>query len=135
MNQKETKKKSKDPFFGLKYKAYFLSELPQSISIEDLVRWAKFHLSIKTKTLLKDPIWDTYTKEEILIEFFAHQFHDDPQKLREFEIQLGNDYGDLESFADWADSQMGIAKKERDRTLLDMEERIVFNPDKDLMGE
>lgn len=133
MSQKPPKKKKFDPYKGLKFFAFRMAQLPQPFSGKDLVRYAKMHLAIKTHTLLKDPIWDLYTNEELLVEFFAWQFQD--EKIRDmFEQDLGDIDGSVDEFAKWADKEMAEEAKVRAKTLNSMEDRVSFDPGM-IMGE
>lgn len=125
--------KKRDPYFRLKYLGYFLSQLPDTFSTKDLVRYAKFYLAAKTKTLMKDPIWDNYTSEELLIEFFAYRFQDESFRVP-FEQQLDTRSGVVDEFAAWADKEMKKEAKIRDKILGGLEDRVSFDP-KDIMGE
>lgn len=131
MTQMKPKKKLKperDPYRNIKYMAYRLSELPSPYNIYDLVRYAKFQLAAMTKTLLKDPIWDTYTAEEILVEFFGHQFLEDEDLKADFEKQIGLANKGVDDFADWADKQMAKSQIENEKILGGLEDKISFNP-------
>lgn len=101
----------------------------------ELVRYARFFLAIRTKRLYKDPIWDSYTVEELLVEFYAHQFQENKQFRQEFEASVGNmDPTSVDSFSDWADKEMSKEAKIRETTLGQMEENVSFRPDM-VMGE
>src|SRR6185436_4910131 len=87
--KKQTKTK-KDYFRKIKYMGYCMSHLPRedSISLDDMVKFAKFQLCLKNKVLMKDPIWDDYTREEIMAEFYAHQFSFSEKAKLEFEASI-----------------------------------------------
>jgi hypothetical protein len=104
------------------------------ITLDDYVRYAKFFLCSKTKRLMKDPIWDSYTTEEILAEFFAHQFETNKRFLEDFEVALLDSLGQSDDFSDWADSMMSKDKRILEKTLGGMEDRISFDPTKDVIG-
>ena len=74
---------SSDVLYGLKYIALHRTELcDKSVSISDLTNYAKWQLCQARNILWLDPIWEKYTQEEILIEFFSMRFDLD-EKLRE----------------------------------------------------
>lgn len=88
---------------------------------EELIDLFKSTLCYKKRILTKDPIWDSYTEEEIIIEYFETLFHEnykfaDKFKLEYFYKQTGVD------FADWTDKEL---KKEE---LDDLPENFVFVP-------
>lgn len=130
----DQKKSKVDPYRGLKYVGYRMVELPQTYTLQDFVRFAKFQLAVKTKRLLKDPIWDEYTVEELLSEFFAHQFEESKDFREKFEHEIAGDVGDLDDFAAWADKKMEEDSKVRQKTLDQMEDSVSFDPS-DIMGE
>jgi len=136
LNQKKPKKKKKiiDPYRNLKKLAYHSSQLPDRYNKEDLLRYAKFQLARRAKRLLKDPIWDEYTEEELLIEFYAHQFEDNDQFRIKFEQESGMFDGVVDDFAAWADKKMAEDAKIRDMTMGESEDHISFSPD-DVMGD
>jgi len=81
-------------------------------SFDNYVEIAKFNLCELTKTLWKDPVWEKYTDEEILIEYFAHLFQKNKDFRAEFEEESGIGDQNLETSADWFDEQ--IKKNEQD---------------------
>lgn len=127
-------KPSPDPLLRIKYLGYSLAKLSSAPNMSDFVRYAKFQLCVRTKRLMKDPIWDTYTKEEILVEFYALKFDTDKKYLQEFEVQLLGLPGATNDFSDWADREMAKEAKMKEHTLDNMEQRVEFNP-ADIMGE
>jgi hypothetical protein len=126
------KKKRIDPYKNLKTLGYNLSQLPDKYNLKELTRYAKFYLASKTGTLLKDPIWDTYTTEEMLTEFYAYLMEDREYRLR-FEQESGIK-GEVDDFASWAEKKIQEDSKVRDKVLGQMEENIKFSPN-DVIGE
>jgi hypothetical protein len=124
-----------DPLKNIKYLGYCLSQLPSGdLTLKDFIRYAKFNLAVKTKRLLKDPIWDSYTAEELLTEFFAHQFDSNPEFLKAFELDLAQIEGKDQDFASWADSEIELDTRQREKTLASIEDRISFSPS-DILGD
>lgn len=84
-------KPENDPFFGLKYLAYCRSTLPSSdvdLTEEGLQVFAKWQLCKARNVLWNDPIWDSYTMQELLIEFFAIRFDESDELRTEFGASL-----------------------------------------------
>lgn len=129
-----TKKKRRDPYRNIKWLGYRLSQLPDRYGLKELVNFAKFQLAVKTKRLLKDPIWDQYTIEELLIEFYAHQFEDNKQFRVAFEQEIGSGNTDVDDFAAWADKKIAEEAKIRNRLMGEAEDKVSFSPD-DIMGD
>lgn len=127
-------KKKVDRHLGMKYMGYKLSQLPKTYYLKDLVRYAKFQLAHRNKILLKDPIWDEYTIEELLVEFYAHQFQESKEFRQAFEQSLGETDDYVEAFSKWADQQMAEDAKIREQTLGETEDKVSFSPS-DVMGE
>lgn len=126
------KKKKIDPYRNLKRLGYNLSQLPDKYNLKDLVRYAKFYLASKTNKLLKDPVWDQYTSEEILVEFYAYLMEDKEYRLK-FEQESGIK-GEVDDFASWAEKKIQEDSKIRDRVMGEMEENVKFSPN-DVIGE
>lgn len=117
---------SLDPIQALKKRAYARSfgGLDTSLTVDDLVIMARAYLSRETHTLYNNPIWDEYTKEEIIIEYFSYRFVRE-QDLREtFEKEHNVKDAEKEGIYDWLEEQAqsdGDAEPE-------FEESIDFDP-------
>lgn len=115
-----------DGFTRLKYIAYCRSQMPPEevgSDYADFVAFAKHFLCSKTNRLFKDPIWDKYTDEEVIVEYFSYQFSDphNGEKTRiEFEKELLKGREDID---DWLVSQ---SKKNEP---VELEDKIEFSPD------
>ena len=132
MENKAPAKKPKDSLFRIKHIAYCLSQTPlEECTFEDLVQFAKFQLCTMTKRLMKDPIWDSYTPEEVLVEYQAHLFQLKPDVLKDFELQMA--HGEVLDFNAWADLQIKMDEEEKRIQLGNQEDRVTFSPD-DVMG-
>ena len=116
-----------DKFDRLRYIGYCWAKFPpdeEDIEFEDLVHHAKFQLCASSHRLAKDPIWDEYTPEEILVEYYAFLFHNSEEQARKFLQRLN---GVSESDYDWilekteeAETHMGEGE----------EDNISFDPKK-----
>lgn len=79
---------NKDPFFGLKFIAYCRSQRPpdgvDGIITEDIdiINYAKWRVCKSRNVLFNDPVWENYTPEEILVEYFTISF-DDSEEVRD----------------------------------------------------
>jgi hypothetical protein len=97
-------KANNDPFFALKYIAYYRTGLPkdmEELDRETLISFAKWQICKVRNVLWNDPVWDSYTEEEILIEFFAIKFDENEELRKEFgTLGMGPSKADL----DWFDS-------------------------------
>jgi molybdopterin converting factor small subunit len=129
-------KKSPDPFIKLKYVAYCLSQMPENKNtIEEFVEFAKFKLCIKNKLLMKDPIWDAYKREDILVEYFAHQMEVSKESREELEKALNLEGTAIDDFSEWADKEIEKNKEELEGTMgHDMGDSVKFNPS-DVLGD
>jgi hypothetical protein len=96
----------------------------------DFVDFCKFVLCTKTSTLFKDPIWESYTDEEIIIEYYSHLYHGNEEEASAFRLGMGIDdlQDSLGAFAEWAESQEENNKKELEETF---EENVSFAPDEE----
>lgn len=88
----ETKPKPRiDILKRIKHIAYCLAFKPpleDRYTFADLLRHAKFRLSLEKKVLLNDPIWDQYTDEQILVEYYAIVFTNSSEEKTHFEASL-----------------------------------------------
>lgn len=126
------KKKQVDPLISLKYIAYCRAFTPpgEDTSREEFVEFAKFFLCKQTRRLWKDPIWDDYTEEEILIEYFAHLFSTNAQAKSEFEVKAfsGSDiYG--EDVFEWLDRMVKENQEDMAKKLDALPEKVSFSPE------
>lgn len=132
-NQKKSKKiKKSDPLLALKYVGYCWAHTPpgDETTLEDLVNFAKFFLCKKANRLWKDLIWNEYTNEEILIEYFAHLFAQDASARTEFEVQMNvgtQIYG--EDIFDWLDRKVKENQVETARKIEAMPDKVSFSPE------
>lgn len=120
-----------DRLIGLKYVGLCYSHMPPEeadFEFADFVKYAKFHLCNHTKTLMKDPIWDTYTAEEIIAEYYAVLFSKSTEQKEKFENELLGNKASPDSFADWADSEIKQNGKDLDVLDEELEDSISFNP-------
>lgn len=88
---RKKKSKSHDPFKVLKYIAYLRTGFPASnedLDEETLINYAKWQICSARSILWLDPIWDAYTPQEILIEFFAIKFDESAELRQEFERDI-----------------------------------------------
>jgi hypothetical protein len=112
----------------LKYIGWCWSQLPPEgagFTFEDLLQYAKFKLSLQKRVLLKDPIWDQYSDEELLAEYYANLFENNEDARNEFQSLI--DGGDDDEFLEWANRKARETREEKS-TGEDTEE-IEFSPD------
>lgn len=118
--------KRADVFRRLKDRAYVRAFMDtEKGDLSDFVSFAKNYLCLKTNTLYKAPIWETYTNEEILVEYFTHLFTTVPQFKTEYESATGIVDEDLHA---WFDTQIANNKVEIEKKIADLPETVVFEP-------
>src|SRR5690348_9879206 len=86
-----TEDESYDPFIGLKYIAYHRSVLGglEDVKTDDeLLQNAKWQICKARNILFKDPIFDTYSAEELMIEFFTIQFDENEEAKEAFKLKM-----------------------------------------------
>ncbi len=105
-----------------------MSQMPEAMTVQDFVRFCKFHLAAKTNHLMKDSVWDKYTSEDIITEFFAHKFHTDKEFKAEFEIEAQMIKPYVDDFSVWADKQMKKSEEELKQKASQMEDKVSFTP-------
>lgn len=88
---KKSTKEADDSLFGLKYIAYCRTGLhvnPDDEDSETIVSFAKWQICKVRNVLWNDPIWESYTDQELLIEYFCLKFDENDQLRKEFESKL-----------------------------------------------
>ena len=118
----------KDSLSRFKYIGYCLSQLPPddaSLEWPDFIEYVRFQLCRINGKLLKDPIWDDYKDEELLVEYYAHLFFKNKDERETFLGTLRSSVGVSDDWLDWADSQIEKNKKEMAKE----EDHISFSPD------
>lgn len=124
--EENPKKPQKDKFFNIKYMAYCLSQLPPddgSVTYSDFIDFAKFQLCYNKKVLLKDPIWDNYTDEELLLEYFALIMESNEKFRKDFEVQIRGGTSLYDDDISWMDEQIAMNNEENS------EEEFDFKPE------
>lgn len=120
-----------DKFDRLRYIGYCWSKLPpdeDDVDFDDFVNYAKFQLCVASHRLVKDPIWDEYKPEEILVEYYALLFHNNKEQADKFLQSLNgvssSDYYWIMEQAEEEEAHMGDGE----------EDSLSFNPE-NLGGE
>ncbi len=132
MDQKPQNNKPVDKLINIKWLGYVRSQTPpgEDITMRELVLLAKFFLCQHSHRLWKDPIWDTYTDEEILVEYYSYLFAKDEKFRSEFEatINAGTEiYG--EDIYEWLDRKVRENQEEMKKKLEEMPDKVSFSPD------
>jgi len=133
-----SQQKKRDPYLNVKYIAYCISQLPPEgvpTTMEDFINYAKFQLSVDKHVLLLDPMWDKYTDEMILVEYFANLFSRSKEKVTEFELGLDGTAASssVDDFNTWAEKQIAKNQVELEEKAKNLEDHISFSPE--TMGE
>lgn len=119
----------KDKFLTLKYMGFCMSQLPPDeagTSFEDFVRYAKFQLSVDKHRLMEDEVWEKYTEEQILVEYFANVFSKSKEERERFEIQLSGSDPDINN---WFDKMIEQNQQEISEKLKAQEEQVKYVPE------
>lgn len=135
MEAKKTKK-TKSPLFPLQYMGYFLAGFDterDDFNFNDFVEQAKFYLCQQRNVLTKDPVWDKYTVQEIIREYYAVLYSKNKGLRDEFEMLLASD-GEVENEADWLEQAVSrnrskIEELKKDAT--SKPEVVEFDPNKE----
>ena len=109
-NQK--KNKEVDPFLKLKHIAYCIASPPfktNDASLEAFVKYARHQICVTKNILYFDPIWDSYSDEQVLVEYYALRFEKDKDFLEQFEVEVIND-GKMEDDIDWMEKEIAKNK-------------------------
>lgn len=128
--KKPDPKKAKDPLKQIKFFGYVRAQvgLAGTVDLQDLVRFAKFYLCFKTNTLWKSPIWDEYTDEEILSEYYARLYFEDEDLRRAFEATLGIDDDAVAADYAWLEGKAKASAQQAEDLSKDLPAKIEFVP-------
>jgi len=126
----------RDPLLKLKYIGYCRTFFPPkgNSSLHELLRVAKQFLCNQTRTLWNDPIWDRYSDEEILVEYYAYQFSINEEFLGDFESQIGKENFVSDDLLDWFDEQIEENKKELEAKAAKLDDDFSVSPN-ELIGD
>lgn len=121
---------NKDRFFRLKYMGYCMSQLPPEgieSTLEDFLEYARFQLCKVSNRLMKDPIWDTYSDEEILVEYYATLYANNKEERTRIEAVFA---GQNQDVVDWFDEMIekNQAEIKAYKEKLEETEEISFSP-------
>lgn len=123
-----------NPLFRLKYMGYFMAGFDlerKDLNYDDFVRIAKFYLCELRGVLTKDPIWDKYSNEEILIEYYAAIYKTNKEARETLEAHLNATVDDDE----WMDQQVIANRKRREAEKAGkIEDEIFFDPSMETLG-
>lgn len=130
--KKEPIKQKLDPLKNLKHKGYcraFASVGDEPMTYSQFLVYARTYLCNHAHVLFKDPIWDSYTEEELLIEYFSVLYKNDPIKKEEFEKTISNKPGNYDDFLNFADEQIKKNKQDMEEEQNNLPDRLEFSPE------
>lgn len=87
-----SKKSDKDPFLVLKNIAFHMSQPPGKVeepTLAGFIHFARFQICEARGILFYDKLWDDYSDEQILTEYYAIRFSKDDSFRKEFEERNG----------------------------------------------
>ena len=93
------------------------------------MNWILFQLCKHYKIPTKSDVWDKYTDEELLVEYYAIRFDSDDEEMKKFEGIIGGMTGGDDDIYDWFDKQIDKNKKEIQEKEAEMEDDLSFSPD------
>jgi hypothetical protein len=120
----------KDPLFNLKYIAFCMAVKPtfeDRLTIAEFADFARFQLAASYKIPAKSTIWDKYTAEELIVEFYALKFFEDSEYSKEFEARLN---GEAQEDLDWMNKEIEKNKVEIEKLKQQYPEKVNFSPGK-----
>ncbi len=118
----------KDSLRTLKYIGYCLSSLPPEeveTSYDDFIQYCKFQLCKINHKLMMDPVWGEYSDEEIISEYFAHNFSSSKELREKFEVELRG--GDSKIY-DWLDEMIEQNQSELEKKSKELDSGFDFVP-------
>lgn len=129
--KKEPNKKKSDPLKKIKLIAYRNVAGPEQgyPSYKEFINMARTYLAIQNNIPFKSPIWETYTEEELLIEYFCHVFMKFPDRRQKFEMEMGMGEDEYDSFLAFADKAIEKNQKELEGRADELPDSLSFTPD------
>lgn len=126
MNEKTKQKRAKDPLYPLKYRGYCWSvtEPGGNITYDDFVLYCRFYLAKWSGRLIKDPLIESYTDEEIITEYFAHLYSESKEARQAFETESGMSDEVVDDFHEWSESMMEELRQENE----ELPDKVSFSP-------
>ena len=104
-----------------------MSHMPPSrddTEFRDFINYAKFQLCRVNNILMKDPIWNSYTDEELIAEYYAVLYYNNDKEREAFEKSLNINEDD--DFFEWCQKEELKMLKDKQEEL---EDSISFKPD------
>jgi len=98
-----------------------MSQLKEG-GLKEFINFAKFQVSLEKKILFWDPVWDFYTDEQILIEYYAvlmdksEEFKNECEKRFSGEFFEGTAY---EEAVDWMEKEI-LKNQEKESNEFDL---------------
>lgn len=102
-----------------------------NITLADFINYAKFQICQERSILMKAPVWENYTDEEILAEYYAIYYYKNKNELTAFESQLEGEDPDL---MDWFTKMEKENQKDIEKMLKNQPETLSLNP-AEILGE
>jgi len=97
----------------------------KKLTLSGLVEVAKLFLCRETRTLWKDPIWESYSDEDVLVGYFSYRFLEEDGEFKDaFLRSIGQYSSEIDEFAQWADEQEDKLEEE----IAEQEDDVSFSP-------
>lgn len=124
---------AKDQFHNLKLIAYKRATLEgDTVDLDDFVEFCRMHLCHTYKVPFNSSVWDSYTDEQVMIEYFALKFIREEKFRSEFENKLKGiepvEELSEDEFLEWAKQMEINNRKEVEELKQSMEKSIDFTP-------
>ena len=122
-----------NPFLPFIKRGYYMSTFPLEYDKEHLVRYAKYVLCKERNMLFYDPIWNSYTDDYLLDEFYAVMIEKNKEYRESLELALGiKSTNDLEKEDYIADVLEMAAEHEREEK---KKEESIMETEESLRGD
>ena len=121
----------KDKLLPLKHIGYCWSQMPpdeDNVTYGDFLAHVKFSLCKLSHRLMKDPLWDEYTAEEMIAEYYAHVYTVNKEERALFETTLRGEDPDVH---DWLDKMIEDNQEVTKQKIEEMglEDSLSFKPE------
>lgn len=117
-----------DKLINLKHIGYtraFMG-IDNDISLPVFIDACKTYICARQKILFNDPIWERYSDEEIIVEYYSYLFIDNKSEREKFESSV--DAASGSDTYDWLTSKVDELEAESEKKVNELPDRISFNP-------
>ena len=111
---------------------FCMSQLPPDgfgTNFGDYMNFVQYSLSKHYKIPVKSDVWDKYTDEELIVEFYAVRYDTDEDEKNKMEGIIEGLTGGDDDIYSWFDRKIKENQEENKEKQSEMEDDVSFSPD------